>query len=264
MKRLTIALILLIAGGIVHADDSSAFFDRLDRFPSDEQFRQLSLMLMISDGADDALIQALESRPQTITSAAAEESDAVFNFDDYTTPLIRIVDQETMLAGATRLFRFTRNNKAAIAARLRTFENIGTKPVDGSTAPAISEDAIIIRNAIADSIDYSELQANSTSQSGGLSESYRVRTIYLRNNLEYTLFAAELDRITRESVDSVGGKTDAYERMFDDEVDSAAINKKIDAAEFAYGWDRDFDKRAAKLAEEILNNIWNQESDMKP
>jgi hypothetical protein len=59
-------------------------------------------------------------------------------------------------------------------------------------------------------------------------------------------------------------KTDAYERMFDDEVDTAGIDKKIQAAEYVYGWDEDFDERAAKVAEEILNNIWDREGDMKP
>jgi hypothetical protein len=78
------------------------------------------------------------------------------------------------------------------------------------------------------------------------------------------MFATELDRITAEAVASVGGQSDAYERMFDDEVDGDALNKKIDAAEYVYGWDRDFDERAAKLAEEILKNIWDREVQIDP
>ncbi len=63
---------------------------------------------------------------------------------------------------------------------------------------------------------------------------------------------------------SVGGQTDAYERMFDDEVDAVGLDKKIGAAEYVYGWDRKFDERAAKLAEEILKNIWDRESAIDP
>lgn len=41
-------------------------------------------------------------------------------------------------------------------------------------------------------------------------------------------------------------------------------DKKIKAADYAYGWDREFDRRAAKLAEEILSRIWDRESDLDP
>lgn len=52
--------------------------------------------------------------------------------------------------------------------------------------------------------------------------------------------------------------------MFDDEVNAAALDKKIRAAEYDYGWVREFDERAARLAEEILNKIWDRESDLNP
>ncbi len=36
--------------------------------------------------------------------------------------------------------------------------------------------------------------------------------------MEYELFDEELERLTEEAIASVGGKLDAYQRMFDEEV----------------------------------------------
>lgn len=249
-------LILLLFGIAVQslAAGDSAFFDNLDQLEPQEQYRQLSLMLLVSDGVDDTLLEGMARH------AGKTETDGglALNLDDYTTPLIRIVDQQTMLAGSTQLFRFTRENAARIASRLRDLPAENPDTAFEAHRPGISEDAIIIRNAIADSIDFSELSQDG--QPGQLSQEYRAHTIYLRNNLEYDLFAAELDRLTQQAIASVGGTTEAYERMFDDEVDSAGLNKKIEAAEYIYNWDREFDRRAARLAEEILGTIWDDES----
>jgi hypothetical protein len=245
------------------AEQSQDYFSGLDRMPPAAQFRQLSLMLMVSDGADEELISAIQAQLGSGRMAQGGADPATFDFDDYTTPLVRIVDQESMLVAATQLFGFTLDHREAIAARLRDLQLVEPPVIDESAGNEISEDAIIIRNAIADSIDYAQLSGGDM-EAPRLSEDYRARTIYLRNNLEFELFAAELDRLTREAVASVGGKTDAYERMFDDEIDSAGIDKKIEAAEYIYDWDEGFDERAAKLAEEILNNILDREGDMKP
>jgi hypothetical protein len=244
------------------AGDDEVFLAGLDTLPPADRYRQLSLMLMVTDGADQALVDALGARLDEAGADREQGGRPGFDFDQYTTPLIRIVDQESMLEGATRLFMFTRAHAAAIGDQIGRLRDSNGDGVGPALEAAIAEDAIIIRNAIADSIDYATLEDEEAA--GGLSKDYRARTIYLRNNLEFELFSAELDRITRDAVASVGGKTDAYERMFDEEVDSAALDKKIRAAEYAYGWDREFDERAAKMAEEILNNIWDRESGMDP
>jgi hypothetical protein len=45
---------------------------------------------------------------------------------------------------------------------------------------------------------------------------------------------------------------------------SARPRSSRDPVPAAYGWDREFDRRAAKLAEEILIRIWDRESDLDP
>lgn len=262
--RIALVISLLACTQIARGAGDDAWLTGLDELAPGARYRQLSLMLLVSDGAGENLIGTLQERPGGSDHAPGEHPD--FDFDDYTTPLIRIVDQETMLAGAVHLFRFTREHAAAIARRLERLREDFPAVTEAVPASAITEDAIIIRNAIADSIDYAEFSDREPGDAptGPLSRNYRERTIYLRNNLEYALFSAELDRITREAVASVGGQTDAYERMFDDEVDAVGLDKKIGAAEYVYDWDRKFDERAARLAEEILKNIWDRESAIDP
>ncbi len=58
----------------------------------------------------------------------------------------------------------------------------------------IAEDAIIIRNAIADAIEYSE--AGEQSQAAEQLKVFRNQTVHLRNMMEYNIFQEELARIT--------------------------------------------------------------------
>lgn len=262
MRTTVFTLLALLLSLLARADGHNFFYISLDELPPGEQFRQLSLMLMVTDGADENLIGELTSLLGE--EGSVEQDGGNFSFDDYTTPLIRIVDQKTMLAGATQVFVFTREHSAGIAARLRNILEQHGESLAASPGGSISEDAIIIRNAIADSMDYMVLQEAGESEPTRISGDYRARTTFLRNNLEYELFAAELERMTSEAIASVGGRTEAYERMFDDEVDSDAIDKKIQAAEYAYGWDPDFDERAAKMAQEILDNIEETEGTPDP
>ena len=253
MKKIVAVIVLLLVQAWAWADDGQSFFETVDALPPQEQFRQLSLMMLVSDGADEHLISALTG----MSDETGGNGTAGINFDDYTTPLIRIVDQQSMLAGASQLFLFTRENAIGISERLQALQNNTNVPFDSNT---INEDAIIIRNAIADSMDYTFAPGGPAPGETLLSDGYRNRTTYLRNNLEYSLFAADLDRITREAVESVIGRTEAFERMFDDEVDSTSIDKKIRAAEYAYGWDRDFDEKAAEMAQKMLDSIAEDQS----
>ena len=87
--------------------NGSTDITKLDGLPPGEQYRQLSLILLISGGADAELMDAL-----TPADAALEEGGAAERLspDDYKTPLIRIVDQETMLSGAAFLLRFAKES----------------------------------------------------------------------------------------------------------------------------------------------------------
>ena len=233
-------------------------FKTIDRLPPDEQYRQLSLVLMIVGGAEQGLIEAI------MPHADAESSANATNFDPdaYKTPLTRIVDQESMLSGAALLLRFARDSQDDIKARLADIYANNPDLVNMVDLNEITEDAIIIRNAIADSISYSGI-ADDEDLIAYL-KVYRTRTISLRNMMEFEAFSVELDRLTLEAILAVGGKLDAYQRMFDEEVNSTGFSRQIESAEFIYNHDAEFDEKAGKMTEEIMRNVILQESQVDP
>ena len=242
----TTAMLVLVSVANVSAVTS---LDDLKKLPPGEQYRQLSLILLISGGADPVLTDAL-APPE-----AAGKGRAVSNLspDDYKTPLIRIVDQESMLAGAAFLLRFAQQSRDDIEASLAAINEQNPVLISMVDMNAITEDAIIIRNAIADAISYSPL-AESEEVALNL-QIYRTQTIRIRNIMEFELFDEELDRLTEEAIASVGGKLDAYQRMFDEEVGSKELDRQFDAAKYIFNRTEKFDEKAGLLTEEIMKNV---------
>ncbi len=248
-RALFLVLLASLAGlGPVLADDPN--LRSLEALTPAEQHRQLSLMLLVSAGADDALMQTL--------APLLAESDAAQAFDpeDYTTPLARIVDQRSLLAGAAQLFRFVRAEETALRARLDALEAEGV-PADGEAGLAsITEDTILIRKAIADAMASAGLE----DAGEAASLRYQEQTVVLRNALEFAQFKAELDALTDQAIASVGGKLDAYQRMFDSETSSGTFDRRIRSAELIYLPEGQFDPRAGELTEEMLRNMVLMES----
>lgn len=238
---LTLGLCLMISDSLQAAIN----FDAIDTLPPGEQYRQMSLVLMIYGGAEQQLIDAM-------ASPSADGSDnATFDPDAYKTPLTRIVDQESMLNGAAVLLRFARDSKQQIQQKLAQINAENPVLISMVDLNTITEDAIIIRNAIADSISYSGLA--DTALLAQQLENYRIRTIKLRNMMEFEDYNKELTYLTSEAILSVGGKLDAYQRMFDEEVTTTGFDRQIESAEFIYNRDKDFDKKAAKKTQEIMD-----------
>jgi len=256
MSRLFKTVVLASFLMLVTSNISGSNIEDLDNLPPGEQYRQLSLILLISGGADPALLKSLA--PQNSTG----QNTSTFSPDDYKTPLIRIVDQESMLSGAAFLLRFAQESgdeiKASLAA-INSSNPVLTSMVDMN---AITEDAIIIRNAIADSIGYSSF-ADDEAIAVHL-QNYRIQTIRIRNIMEYELFDKELTRLTEEAIHSVGGKLDAYQRMFDEEVDSKEFDRQFDAAEYIYNRTAKFDEKAGILTEEIMKGVILSQSKPTP
>jgi hypothetical protein len=235
-------LVMLFASATAFADYDPA---DLGDLPPGEQYRQLSLIVLMAAGADPELLGAIEGQgaaPGTILGP-----------DDYRTPLFRIVDQETMLAGAAYLLRYAQTGAADIQQRLDAIGNTNPVLISMLDFNALKEDAIVIRNAIADSIDFSGLADEAPMQQQLFD--YRARTLRIRNVMEYEAFEAELDRLTADAIASVSGKQDAYQRMFDEEVDTKAFDRHFDAANYIFNRSEKFDERAGKLTEEIMQSV---------
>jgi len=228
-KYFEIILISLLLAVAVPTAGLAAFdFDTIEGLTPGDQYRQLSLLMLVSGGIDPALLTMLQpvvdSNPDVM-----EPGGSNLELDDFVTPLVRIVDQETLLANAAQMFRFARENSAEIQARMTSIVQANPILISMVDVNEIAADAIIIRNSIADSIEYSD--AIDDPDSAVLLQAFRSQTIYLRNMMEYNIFQQELAEITNQAILDLGGRLDAYQRMFDDDVDPDSIKRRIESAE---------------------------------
>ena len=198
--------------------------------PPGERFRQLSLLLLVSGGVEPALLELIHFEVKNDDdNAEAGSAGFTLQLDDFQTPLARIVDQETMLASAGQMFTYSRDNRQEIQLELAELTQANPILISMVDVNEIAEDAIIIRNAIADAIEYSD----AAQQSRNLVQLkvFRNQTVHLRNMMEFNIFQENLARITDQAIIDLGGRLDAYQRMFDDEIDSELVQRRVDSAQ---------------------------------
>jgi hypothetical protein len=228
LKVFSLALVLLAA---MPSQGLAAFgFATLEPLAPGDQYRQLSLLSLVAGGIDPALLEGLQPLLDAQAErAAAGEPVVELALDDYVKPLARIIDQDILLANAAQLFEFARANGPEIQARMTQIARDNPILISMVDVNEIAADAIIIRNAIADGIEYSMLfdQPGMTGQVQALRE----QTVYLRNMMEFNEFQEELAQITEEAIIDLGGRLDAYQRMFDDEVDPELIKRRVESAQ---------------------------------
>jgi len=198
--------------------------------PPGEQYRQLSLLLLLSEGADEVMLDFLgdDSGPQM-----GSMSDQAQALQQYPTPLARIADPDSMLQGAGQMMRFARDNREAIEQELSRIAETWPILVSMIDMNSVREDAIIIRSAVADSLQYQLGESPDEQQSlaDGSLLAYRGQTLHQRNRMEFLLFQNDLDAITDAAIDDLSYKLDAYQRMTDEELDPETMRERIEAAE---------------------------------
>jgi hypothetical protein len=254
------ALLLLVL--ISSAAKGNLDFESMENLPPGERYRQFSLLLLVSGGIEPGLLHLLKPIEQSSGAPGSAAGDNALGLDEYETPLARIVDQESMLADAARMFRFAQDNGPWIQAQLKEIAAANPILISMVDVNEIAEDAIIIRHSIADSIEYSDViddpEANASLQA------YRTQTIYLRNMMEYNIFQEELAQITNEAIIDLGGRLDAYQRMFDDDVDPELVSRRIDSAEIMNAQTgENFDEQARMRTSELLMMLILMESQVR-
>ncbi len=228
--------------------------------PPGERFRQLSLLLLVSGGVEPGLLELIQAEDDNGNREVGSGSAGfILQLDNFQTPLARIVDQETMLASAAQMFVYTRDNSQEIQLELAEITRSNPVLISIVDVNEIAEDAIIIRNAIADAIEYSE--AGEQSQAAEQLKVFRNQTVHLRNMMEYNIFQEELARITDQAIIDLGGRLDAYQRMFDDEIDPELVQRRVDSAEIMNALTgTNFDEQARMRTNEILMMLILMES----
>ena len=221
MRALVAAVLLLLSPAAPAAID----FASIDELPAGDRYRQLSLLMLITGGTDPALLELL----QPVIERQGETDPLDLSLDDFVTPLIRIVDRETILASAARMFRFAHENSEEIQRRLTQIAREHPILVSMVDVNEMAADAIIIRNSIADTIEYTG--SIDPAQAEARLEAFRAQTVYLRNMMEFNEFQDELAQITDEAIVDLGGRLDAYQRMFSENVDEDMVRRRVESAQ---------------------------------
>ncbi|MEE8495495.1 MAG: hypothetical protein V3S21_03380 [Xanthomonadales bacterium] len=239
---------------------ANAHPESIDELPPGEKFRQLSLLLLVSGGVKPGLLQSIYVADTNGTDEADLGSASfTLQLDDFQTPLARIVDQESMLDSAAQMFAYTRDNGQEIQLELAEITQTNPILISMVDVNEIAEDAIIIRNAIADAIAYSQVVEQS--QGAERLQVFRNQTVHLRNMMEFNIFQEELARSTDQAIIDLGGRLDAYQRMFDDEIDPDLVRRRVDSAKIMNALTgTDFDDQARMRTNEILMMLILMES----
>lgn len=225
-----IGLCVLLAWTPLHGLGETGPLSGLAELPPGERYRQLSLLVLLAEAADKDLLEFMSGGAEPIAAAGPGQVDAL---QQYPTPLVRIADPDSMLEGAAQMLQFAQTNRSAIELELAQIEENWPILVSMIDMNAVREDAIIIRSALADSLQYQDMPAGDveiTSLNSSLL-AYQEETVHQRNNMEYLLFQGELDQITDSAINDLGYKLDAYQRMADQELDPVILGERIEAAE---------------------------------
>lgn len=231
-------------------------FDAIEKLPPGDQFRQLSLMILMSNKTGPEFVGLLAEKV-----SSGQNSRQILP-GEFRTPLVRIVDQESMVDSAVQLFAFVADNLNEVTMKLQSIKAENPVLISMVETSEIMEDAIIIRNAVADSVLY--LNYAEEERMASLLDDYRVHTVFLRNEVEYADFYLELERITDTAVNSMGGKMDAYQRMFDEEFEADSVEKFMEATEFSTEKRAQLNRRAALLTEQILQSVMDDMNSKTP
>jgi hypothetical protein len=211
----------------------------LNALSAGEKYRQLNLILMISEGVEAGFLQHLG------LADPSESNLPEVRVDDFQTPLNRIADQKALVSNAAKLFRFALANEPEMVATLAELAANNPQEIAQVDLVLLAEDAIIIRTALSGSFEYLLDPGDPVEQ--GYLESYQQRTVYLRNVMEYWTFEQELAAITDEAMQETGGKMEAYQRFLEDQPELDSFKQHLQAVEHIYWQSRGGKGKPPKL-----------------
>jgi hypothetical protein len=222
--------LILLTSFQVHGSSKLAALDQLTPI---DQYRQLNLILMVSEGAEKPFLQRLQALSPVADEISSSSAPLpLLQVDDFQTPLNRIVDQKATMANAARLFQFANDNEDSIQLKLAELTAATPQEVMQLDMIQLAEDAIIIRTALTGSIEYQV--ANSDPVMSDYLQTYKDETVHLRNVMEYWSFDQELATITSEAMDDTGGRMESYQRMLEDEPNLDTLKQHLQAVELIY------------------------------
>lgn len=222
-----------------------------------EQYRQLNLIVMISEGVEAPFLKQLQSATGQDVVVAKRNQQPQINPDDFQSPLNRIVDQRELIGEASWIFKYALDNNETISNELDSLAKNNPNSIASVDLVPLAEDAILIRTALSGSIENLAQQEYEAMLPSLMA--YQNRTVYLRNVMEYWKFDAELTAITNEAMDQTGGRMDAYQRLLEDQPNLRSFRRHLQSVENIYRKSKDQKRDTPEqvgdaLIEEEANN----------
>ena len=189
-----------------------------------ERYWQLQFLEGITAGVDEPLLQALEDR----YGPPDGELPQIPELATYQGAGYRIASAESILDSLSNLAAFQRAAASDIETELRDLEQNSPAIVAAIDPELLAEEILLVRTAVLDSL---ELMVANGAWPRETTQGYQVGTVRARNELEYLVFAREMDTLADGAIDESAGRLDAFHRLLDDTEDTAFLRERILASE---------------------------------
>lgn len=191
----------------------------------EERYWQLRFALALTDGVDEQLLAALEGEFGPPDGTVPEIPDLA----SYQGAGYRVASSNSILKALTDLAALRAVAGDLLAAELEQIENAYPERIAALSEEILAEEILIVRSAVLDSLE-SLAASNPAFQAAELAP-YQEGTLRARNQLEYVIFAQDMDALADRSIEDTTGRLDAFHRMLDDNEDAVFLREQILAAE---------------------------------
>ena len=204
-----------------HASELGELLD----LPPGERYWQLRFLQGITTGIEPELLVALEAR-------FGPPSGEVPTIPDVSTLQgagYRIARADAVLIGLADLAAFQARAGDDLTEELSRLETEHPELLERIDPELLAEEILLVRSAVLDSLETLEAEGEWTGDIG--LAGYQAGTLRARNELEYMVFARDIDALADNAIVESTGRLEAFHRMMDDNADTAYLRERIMAAE---------------------------------
>lgn len=195
-----------------------------DTLPPGERYAQTRLLLGVTEGIEPVLLEALDE----LFGPPGGDVPTVPDLATYQGAGYRIASADSILDAVTDLAAYRAVAEGELRADLAAIEADHPEAVAALDPEILAEEILLVRSAVLDSL---ETLAPDADWPDGALAAYRTGTLRARNELEYVVFARDMDALEGRSIEESAGRLDAFHRMMDDNEDAAFLRERILAAE---------------------------------
>lgn len=191
----------------------------------EERYWQLRFALALTEGIDEQLLAALEGEFGPPDGTVPDIPDlAAYQGAGY-----RVASSNSILKALTDLAALRAVAGELLLSELEELESSYPERIAALSEELLAEEILIVRSAVLDSLE-SLAVSNPDFRDAELAP-YREGTLRARNELEYVVFAQDMDALADRSIEDTTGRLDAFHRMLNDNQDAVFLRERILATE---------------------------------